>query len=269
MLGNRAADGTERALVKLLIGALGIYPAGTMVTLNTGELGVVMGTPSHAARLRAPAGEDPLRRARQLARDAHRRRSRGAASRDSRMRFIAKSVDADEQQMKAMRSYVVAATAAKRRGALDPEAEQVPRSSPRGHGDLPPPQRMPASHPAAQSPQQRPVAEATLQSAIGDADELAARITRPPIVIDESMPTHRPPKNEPTTATTATTAPPPRRASMEDVAIHAARPGEATPRSAQHVAAGLGPRVRLRLRLRLRMRRDAAIRGTTPRLRRR
>jgi hypothetical protein len=50
------------------------------------------------------------------------------------------------------------------------------------------------------------IAEATLQSAVGEADELAKRVTRPPLVIDESMPTHRPPKIE-----EAKPAAPPRR----------------------------------------------------------
>ncbi len=191
VLGNRAVDGTERALVKLLIGALGIYPAGTMVTLNTGELAVVMGTPSMPLDyVRPPVKilydaetvllEEPI--------------DVDLAAPDSGQphRFILKSVDADDQQMKAMRSYVVAATAAKRRGALDPAEEQAqaPRSS-RSLADTP--GSRPQPHMTAQHPQQRPIAEATLQSAIGAADELAARVTRPPIVIDASMPTHRPP----------------------------------------------------------------------------
>ena len=235
VLGNRAADGTERALVKLLIGALGIYPAGTMVTLNTGELGVVMGTPSMPLDyVRPPVKilydaetvllEEPI--------DV----DLAAPEPGQPHRFILKSVDADDQQMKAMRSYVVAATAAKRRGALEAEEEQAPRSS-RALADAPPPQR--AQPMAAAAPQHRPVAEATLQSVIGAADELAARVTRPPIVIDEAMPTHRPPKNA-----TATTAPPPSSRggiSMPSPGLQEARHGEPTPRSAHHVAPAAGP----------------------------
>jgi hypothetical protein len=242
VLGNRAADGTERALVKLLIGALGIYPAGTMVTLNTGELGVVMGTPSMPLDyVRPPVKilydadtvllEEPI--------DV----DLAAPDPGQPHRFILKSVDADEQQMKAMRSYVVAATAAKRRGALDPAEEQAPapRSS-RSLADAP--GSRPQQHMTAQLPHQRPIAEATLQSAIGDADELAARVTRPPIVIDESMPTHRPPKNVIATAT-ATTAPP--TSSAQGVTVvpaplrEEARHGEPTPLSAHRVAPGPAP----------------------------
>ncbi len=165
MLQSRAADGTERALVKLLIGALGIYPAGTMVTLNTGELGVVMGTPAmpldyvqppvkilydeHANLLETPLDVD-------LARSTP-----GQA-----MRFIWKSVDADDQQMKAMRAFVVAAIAAKRRGALEPEAVA-----------------------------QQPTREPTLQSVVGYEPAVTHR---PPMVVDASPSSLR--KNQPIVA---------------------------------------------------------------------
>jgi hypothetical protein len=236
MLGTRAVDGTERALVKLLIGALGIYPAGTMVTLNTGELGVVMGTPSMPLDYVRPPVKilydaDAVLLEQPIDVDL------AAPQPGQPDRFIAKSIDADEQQMKAMRSYVTAATAAKRRGALEPADEAVPRSSPavpRGHGDLPPAQRVAAAASRVQPGpgQHRPVAEATLQSAIGDADELAARITRPPIMIDESMPTHRPPplKSGPSGSLPAHVPGP-------AVSILEAQPHEPTPRSAHQVAA--------------------------------
>jgi hypothetical protein len=203
VLGSRAADGTERALVKLLIGALGIYPAGTMVVLDTGELGVVMGTPDTPL--------DYVRPPVKILYDRHANLLETPIDVDLAVqhpgqpaRFIAKSVDADEQQMKAMRSFVVAATAAKRRGALDSDEEQA--------------QARPA--------QQRPIPEPTLQSVISGADELAARITRPPMVIDAQMPTHRPP-------TTVAEPPPPSR--------RTAAAGEATPASAHHVVPNVEP----------------------------
>lgn len=40
-----AKDATERAMLALLVGALGIFPRGTAVQLNTGERGVVTKTP--------------------------------------------------------------------------------------------------------------------------------------------------------------------------------------------------------------------------------
>ena len=118
MLSTRASDGTEKALVKLLIGALGIYPAGTMVTLNTGELGVVMGTPALPLDYVRP----PIK----ILYDAYANLldtpidlDLAALPPGSPMRFIARSVEADEQQAKAMRAFVLAAQAARRRGALD------------------------------------------------------------------------------------------------------------------------------------------------------
>ena len=206
MLQSRAADGTERALVKLLLGALGIYPAGTMVSLNTGELGVVMGTPAmpldyvrppvkilydeNANLLETPVDID-------LA----------VAAPGQPMRFIWKSVDADEQQMKAMRAFVVAATAAKRRGALEPQEERAPRST-RSHVD---------AAPRAADVTQRPIPEPTLQSAV-EAEPMVTR--RPPAVVVDEPPAslRRPP--------VILHSPPP---SSRGTAEH-------TPRSAHHVA---------------------------------
>lgn len=209
VLGNRAGDGTEKALVKLLIGALGIYPAGTMVTLNTGELGVVMGTPAMPL--------DYVRPPVKILYDEHTNLldtpidvDLAAPAPGEPPRFITKSIDADDQQMKAMRSFVIAATAAKRRGALDPEALPL---------------------------HERPLAEPTLQSTVGAADELAARVTRPPVVLDESIPTHRPPK--PAASDRVEPLPASRRAPI----------GESTPMSAQFMApaasasTGAAPRV--------------------------
>lgn len=161
VLGNRAADGTERALVKLLIGSLGIYPAGTMVTLNTGELGVVMGTPAMPL--------DYVRPPVKILYDEHANLLETPIDVDLAQpqpgeppRFIWKSVDADEQQMKAMRAFVVAAQAAKRRGALD-SAESAPSQ---------------ASRPSQQPHLARPSI---------DPDHLAARTTVPPEPTLQSM----------------------------------------------------------------------------------
>ncbi len=155
VLGSRAEGGTEKALVKLLIGALGIYPAGTMVTLNTGELGVVMGTPAQPLDYVRP----PIK----ILYDAYASLldtpidlDLAALPPGSPMRFIAKSVEADEQQGKAMRAFVVAAQAAKRRGALDA---------------TPPP---------------RPAPEQTLQSMMRGEEPAVTR--RPPLPVTEASP---------------------------------------------------------------------------------
>ncbi len=123
LLNTRATDGTERAFVRLLVGALGIYPAGTLVELSTGELAVVMGTPaSPVDYVRPPVKilydsnaillDKPI--------DIDLAAPRGA---DGPLRFIRKNIDADDQQLKAMRSYVLAATAATRRAAEPSDAQ--------------------------------------------------------------------------------------------------------------------------------------------------
>ncbi len=45
IMKSEAADATERAMISLLVGALGMFPSGTPVQLNTGEKGVVIRTP--------------------------------------------------------------------------------------------------------------------------------------------------------------------------------------------------------------------------------
>ncbi|WP_437315800.1 hypothetical protein [Sorangium sp. So ce385] len=49
-----AESATDRAIGKLLVGALGIIPTGTFVQLSTGELGVVLATPSSPAHFAQP-----------------------------------------------------------------------------------------------------------------------------------------------------------------------------------------------------------------------
>ncbi|MCA9591788.1 MAG: hypothetical protein KC776_00715 [Myxococcales bacterium] len=50
-----APDATERAMISLLVGALGIFPSGTAVQLNTGEKGVVIRTPDDPSAYARPA----------------------------------------------------------------------------------------------------------------------------------------------------------------------------------------------------------------------
>ncbi|MGK4001490.1 hypothetical protein WMF31_02620 [Sorangium sp. So ce1036] len=49
-----AESATDRAIGRLLVGALGIIPTGTFVQLSTGELGVVLATPSSPAHFAQP-----------------------------------------------------------------------------------------------------------------------------------------------------------------------------------------------------------------------
>ena len=173
LLSNRASDGTERAFVKLLVGALGIFPAGTMVELSTGELAVVMGTPAmpidyvrppvkilydaNATLLDAPLDVD-------LA---------GPRAPGDPLRFIRRNIDADDQQLKAMRSYVLAATAATRRAAIVEDPVPVPAPPP----VVAPP---PAPAPPAVAPRPPPAA-AQVAAAESPAPPQARPMTGPTV----------------------------------------------------------------------------------------
>jgi hypothetical protein len=68
MMRSEAKDATDRAMLALLVGAVGIFPKGTAIGLNTGEIAVVVRTPSHPAdyprptiRLVYDANGQPLR----------------------------------------------------------------------------------------------------------------------------------------------------------------------------------------------------------------
>jgi len=110
VMSSQAADANDRTFVKLLTGALGIFPAGTMVELNTGEMGVVVSTPAMPVDFAQP----PIR----ILYDANANLldepididlagSRGAGP----LRLIQKVVDADDQQFKQMRAYVASLVA--------------------------------------------------------------------------------------------------------------------------------------------------------------
>src|SRR5262249_19098835 len=53
-LEQEATDPAERTVLRLLVGALGIFPTGTLVKLNTGETGIVSQTPSHPSLYSQP-----------------------------------------------------------------------------------------------------------------------------------------------------------------------------------------------------------------------
>ena len=53
-LEQEAADAADRTVIRLLIGALGIFTTGTIVRLSTGETGIVVQTPSHPSLYSQP-----------------------------------------------------------------------------------------------------------------------------------------------------------------------------------------------------------------------
>jgi hypothetical protein len=51
---QEARDATERAMISLLVGALGIFPRGTPIELSTGERAIVLRTPADPAQYASP-----------------------------------------------------------------------------------------------------------------------------------------------------------------------------------------------------------------------
>jgi hypothetical protein len=157
VLAGQAQDATERTFVKLLVGALGIFPAGTMVELNTGEMGVVTATPLLPADFARP----PVRilydaRANLLEQPLDLDLSRPGP--DGVKRLIRRPVDADDQQMKQMRAYVVGLTTAKRRA----QSRSIKRPAPPEHYTLPPaytPTHRPPRHAGSETIQRRPASQ--------------------------------------------------------------------------------------------------------------
>jgi hypothetical protein len=104
-----ARDANDRTDIKLLLGALGFFPPGTLVELNTGEQAVVLGMPVLPVDFARP----PVR----VLYDASARRLESPMDLDLAVmdpdlprRCIRRAVDADEQQLKVMREYVIAAS---------------------------------------------------------------------------------------------------------------------------------------------------------------
>ncbi len=106
VIKGQATDNTTKSLVKLLVGALGVFPAGTMVELSTGELAVVVATPRFPIDFARPPVrimydatatllEEPI--------DV----DLASPPKGSPLRVIKKPVDASDQQLKQMRAYVM------------------------------------------------------------------------------------------------------------------------------------------------------------------
>ena len=53
-LEQGASDPADRTVLRLLVGALGIFPTGTLVELSSGEVALVVETPKHPARYSQP-----------------------------------------------------------------------------------------------------------------------------------------------------------------------------------------------------------------------
>ncbi|WP_437928932.1 DnaJ domain-containing protein [Sorangium sp. So ce291] len=133
-LEQEAADPADRTVLRLLVGALGIFPTGTLVELSTGEVALVVQTPAHPARYSQPrvrlvldASGGPIGRATEV--DLAERPRQGEPTRHIR-RIVATS---DDPAVASMRAY-----------AAVQEAPQVSLRSPPVPADAPPIRSAPA-----------------------------------------------------------------------------------------------------------------------------
>ncbi|MCC6557577.1 MAG: hypothetical protein IT372_31885 [Polyangiaceae bacterium] len=133
LLMDRADGAAARTLVKLLVAALGFFPSGTLVQLSTGELGIV-----------TAVGELPARSARPRVRLLY--DARGAQlgapidvdlaepPPDGVLRVVARPIDADAPQARAIRAALAGAFASRPPQAAAPAA--LAPSSRRASGEL-------------------------------------------------------------------------------------------------------------------------------------
>lgn len=150
VLSSQARDNTEKTFVKLLVGTLGVFPAGTLVELSTGELAVVVSTPRLPVDFARPPVRimyDPNGAVLEEPIDVDLATAR--ASDGEALRFIRKPIDASDQQMKQMRAYVMSLTAKRKkssdknridRAQLDARSEAKP-AEPKPRPDRPLPRR--------------------------------------------------------------------------------------------------------------------------------
>ncbi|MGK3996861.1 DnaJ domain-containing protein [Sorangium sp. So ce1024] len=153
-LEQEATDPADRAVLRLLVGALGIFPTGTLVELSTGEVALVVQTPSHPARYSRPrvrlvldASGGPIGRAIEV--DLAERPRQGEPTRHIR-RIVATSDDPAVASMRAYAAVQEGPQASLRTPAIaadSPAMRTIPvpasasaSASALGHLRMPPPQ---------------------------------------------------------------------------------------------------------------------------------
>ncbi|WP_437600824.1 DnaJ domain-containing protein [Sorangium sp. So ce590] len=134
-LEQEVTDPADRAVLRLLVGALGIFPTGTLVELSTGEVALVVQTPTHPARYSQPrvrlildASGGPIA-ARALEVDLAERPRQGEPTRHIR-RIVATSDDPAAASMRAHAAVQEAPQASLRSPAIaaEPPLRAAPAS---------------------------------------------------------------------------------------------------------------------------------------------
>ncbi|WP_437815389.1 DnaJ domain-containing protein [Sorangium sp. So ce1078] len=133
-LEQEATDPADRTVLRLLVGALGIFPTGTLVELSTGEVALVVQTPAHPARYSQPrvrlvldASGGPIGRAIEV--DLAERPRQGEPTRHIR-RIVATSDDPAAVSMRAHAAVQEAPQVSLRSPALAAEPPIRPAPAP-------------------------------------------------------------------------------------------------------------------------------------------
>jgi hypothetical protein len=216
-LASRATDDNDRIYIKLLLGGLGVFPPGTTVELSTGEIGVVVRVPDLPVDFARPPVRLIFDRTGVALREPV---DVDLAAPSSEIRTIVRTIDADSQQQKFMRSFVLAITR---------EEEQ--------RGRRPPP--MAAPQPPAPLPPPPPAITLSEDSNSG-AEDAATLVRRPPAKPVGAPP---PPIPRPHPQDAVITSPPPpmARTHPEDIVATNRPPPIGRPHPADAVVTGRLP----------------------------
>jgi hypothetical protein len=142
-LSNRAAGPIERDYVKLLFGALGLFPAGTLVELDTAEVAVVLAAPELPIDFARPRVRVLYDRSGELlatARDLDLAAPRDGGARGPRGPRVVRPLEPDERQRAVARAAMRDA-----RASETPRARPVPSVAPESPRPLATPSVAPES----------------------------------------------------------------------------------------------------------------------------
>lgn len=114
LMMDTASTEIERACVKLLSATLGFFPVGTVVELSTGELAIVTGVPALPSDFVKPQVRLMYDEKGALLPDPRDLDLAEEPGPDEPIRYVRRTIEYDAQQMKAMRSFVLATVAGKR-----------------------------------------------------------------------------------------------------------------------------------------------------------
>lgn len=198
LLESRAVDDTERLYLRLLTGGLGIFPAGTSVELDTGEIAVVLRVPEQPIGFGRPTVRvvyDSAGNAVKAPFDV----DLAAPVAERPGRAIVRAIEMDAQQTEAMRAFV---GDAKRNGQREAK-EAAPRAATAAKSERPAAERG-VSSPA---PKSAVPASAPKSAVPASAPKSAVPASAPKSALPPSAPKSAVPASAPKSSSPKSTAP--------------------------------------------------------------